>query len=639
MAIQQLTDEQIRTMTVEEKDRWWLENVYRGNMPQLTLRSALTGMMLGGLLSLTNLYIGMKTGWTLGVGITSVILAFIMFKLMSRAGLAREFTILENNCMQSIATAAGYMTGPLVASLAAYMLVTDEIIPIWQSFTWMISISILGVLFAFPLKRRFINDEQHPFPEGRAAGIVMDALHHSDAKEGMLKGKLLFFFGVGAAIIEAFKDSHEKFLDFIGLKALAIPHALEAWFLKLIGWQPRIMGTKLSDLTISLDPDHVMMAAGGLMGIRTGVSLLIGAIINYAIVAPWIIQHGDIWGVVNLSKGEINYGFTNITKWALWCGAAMMTTSSLYAFLSKPKMIFSAFSGMLGGKTRTEDCLRHIELPMGVFAVGIPVMGTVVVFLAHAYFDVEYWMGAVAVPMVFVFALIAANSTALTSITPTGALGKLTQLTYGILAPGNITTNLATAGITGEVASNASNLLMDIKPGYMLGGKPRHQAVGHLLGIFAGAAASVPVFYFGFLSLGLNKLVSDDYPMPGATVWRAVAELLTKGIDNLSVTATWAAIIGAVMGLVLEAIKVASKGRFPLSAVGIGLAFVIPFTTCFAMFLGSFIFWLFAKKFPREDQPMNRIVVQNQEPICAGVIAGGALIGISLILIENFLLS
>ena len=57
-----------------------------------------------------------------------------------------------------------------------------------------------------------------------------------------------------------------------------------------------------------------------------------------------------------------------------------------------------------------------------------------------------------------------------------------------MLAPGNIKTNIMTAGITGEVASSAANLLMDIKPGYMLGGKPRHQALGHALGIFAGTA-------------------------------------------------------------------------------------------------------------------------------------------------------
>jgi uncharacterized oligopeptide transporter (OPT) family protein len=88
MAIHELNDEQIRTWTLEEKDRWWLENVYRGPMRQLTLRSALTGMVLGGVLSLTNLYVGAKTGWTLGVGITSVILAFAMFKVLAKLDMA-----------------------------------------------------------------------------------------------------------------------------------------------------------------------------------------------------------------------------------------------------------------------------------------------------------------------------------------------------------------------------------------------------------------------------------------------------------------------------------------------------------------------------------------------------------------------
>src|SRR5512134_2704716 len=103
MAIKQLDEEQVRTWTLEQKDKWWLENVYKGDMPQLTLRAGLSGMLIGGLLSLTNLYVGAKTGWTLGVGITSVILAFAAFKVMSGIGLAKEFTLLENNCMQSIA--------------------------------------------------------------------------------------------------------------------------------------------------------------------------------------------------------------------------------------------------------------------------------------------------------------------------------------------------------------------------------------------------------------------------------------------------------------------------------------------------------------------------------------------------------
>ncbi len=207
MAIQQLSEQEVRDWTLQQKDRWWFENVWKGDMPQLTLRSAITGMMLGAVLSLTNLYVGAKTGWTLGVGITSVILAFAMFKVLQHLGLGNEFTLLENNCMQSIATAAGYMTAPMISSLAAYMMVTETTIPMGRTLVWIIGLAILGVLFAFPLKRRFINDEQHPFPEGRAAGIVMDALHSGEAREGMFKAKLLAV-AAGASALTKLAGSH-----------------------------------------------------------------------------------------------------------------------------------------------------------------------------------------------------------------------------------------------------------------------------------------------------------------------------------------------------------------------------------------------------------------------------------------------
>jgi putative OPT family oligopeptide transporter len=635
MAIKQLNAEQVRTWTLEQKDRWWFENVYRGNMPQLTLRSALSGMMIGGLLSMTNLYVGAKTGWTLGVGITSVIVAFAMFKVMSQIGLAREFTILENNCMQSIATAAGYMTSPMISSLAAYMLVTNTVLPQSATMIWIVAIALLGVLFAFPLKRRFINDEQHPFPEGRAAGIVMDALHTGNAAEGLLKAKILVVAGSLSALAKL--ASSHVIMEKFRLGFLAVPEFLDGWIYKL--GTLRLFGTDLRELTVRPDTDFVMMGAGGLMGIRTGVSLLIGAVLNYVLLAPWMIQAGEIEGRLG-ADGLVHFGFRNITTWSLWCGVSMMTVASLYAFFAKPQILVSAFSGLFRRKQPGQeiDILKPIELPMSVFVVGIPVIGVMVVWLAHALFDVAIWQGVIAIPLIFIFTLIGVNSTALTSITPTGALGKLTQLTYGVLAPGNIKTNLATASITGEVAGNAANLLMDIKPGYMLGGKPRQQALGHVLGIFAGALASVPIFYAVFLGRGLENLISDQYPMPAAVIWRTVAELLTQGLSNLKVSAQWAALGGAIIGLVLEMLRVATKGRFWLSGVGIGLAFVIPFNTCFAMFLGSFLFWLAAARWRNPAQTAHRIFVQNLEPICAGVIAGGALMGIAVILVENFVI-
>jgi uncharacterized oligopeptide transporter (OPT) family protein len=320
--------------------------------------------------------------------------------------------------------------------------------------------------------------------------------------------------------------------------------------------------------------------------------------------------------------------------WALWGGVAMMTAASIYAFFSKPGVIVQAFRGIFGKSAGSGDVLRHIELPMWVFVVGIPVIGGICVMFGHLFFDVSYLMGALAVPLVFVFTLIAVNSTGLTSITPTGALGKLTQLSYSVIAPGNITTNIMTAGITSEVAGNASNLLMDIKPGYMLGGKPRHQAVGHVLGIFAGATLSVPVFYQIFHG-DLSLLTSDKLPMPSAQVWRAVAEVLTKGLSFLHPTAQAAIAIGVGLGILFEIINKKVEGRFPLSGVGIGLAFILPFNDSLAMGGGAILFWALGRRYRDPAHRLHRIFVENHETICAGGIAGGAIIGILLILFET----
>lgn len=618
--IKELSEEQLHTMTLEEKDEWWLKNVYKGDMPQLTLRSALTGMILGGILSLTNLYIGIKTGWTLGVGISSVILSFAFFKLMDKLKLGTHMSILENNAMQSIATSAGYMTAPMMASIPAYMMVTGQVIPMWQTFWWIVVLAILGVLFAFPLKKRFINEEQMPFPEGYAAGVVLDSLHTEDGRDGVFKAKLLMAGAGLSALIEILRA--DAVLESIKLKFLALPHYWDDFVYKFA--TPKILGSPLKDLTIQFDTSIVMMGTGGLMSMKTAMSILLGGFINYFICAPVLIN----MGIIPEAK------FKAITMWALWGGAAVMTTSSLYSFFSKPQIIVDAFRKSFSKREKKVDPLAKIELPMWIFVVGIPIFGALTVYLGHIWFGIHYWLGLLAIPLVFVFTLIAVTSTGLTAITPGGALGKLTQITYGVVAPGNVTTNLMTAGITSEVSLNASNLLMDIKPAYMLGGKPRHQAVGHVLGIFAGGLVAVPVFYSLFGG-NIAMFTSDTLPLPSASIWKGVAEVLTQGLGNLHITAQWAAGIGAVLGIVIEILNKKTKGRFPISGVGLGLGFVLRFTDAWSMALGTLIFWLARKKFKNPQGLGYRTFVENQETLAAGVIAGGSIIGIILILLEN----
>ncbi|MBI3566138.1 MAG: OPT/YSL family transporter, partial [Elusimicrobia bacterium] len=549
---------------------------------------------------------------------------YATFKILSKIGLGREMTLLENNAMQSIATSAGYMTGPLISSVAAYMSITGKVIPWQHTMIWLIVLGVLGVLFAFPLKKRFINDEQQPFPEGYAAGIVMDNLHTGEGQEGIFKAKLLGGGAALSALIETM--GNEKVMNSIKLGFLRLP---EHWDDFVYKWfSPSILGTPLNKLTIQWDSSIVMMATGGLMGTKTASSLMLGALINYCVLAPIMIRQGVI---------DPAGGFKNITMWALWGGVAMMTTSSVYSFLSKPQMIIDAFKGMLGRKGADGDALKDIELPLWVSVVGIPLVGILTVWAGNAFFGVHWWLGLLAIPMVFVFTLIAVNATGLTSITPIGALGKLTQLTYGVIAPGNMTTNIMTAGITGEVTSSAANLLMDIKPGYMLGAKPRQQAVGHTLGILAGAAVSIPVFY-AIMGGDTNRLLSDKLPMPGAIIWKAVAEMLGKGLHFLPMSARWAVLIGAVVGLILEVMNQRTKGKFPISAVGLGLAFVLKFSDSWAMALGALLFWIAGRKFTDKESFGYRAFVDNQETVCAGMIAGGSIIGLILILLETAVL-
>jgi OPT family oligopeptide transporter len=625
MAIKELTPEQVRSMSLEEKDRWWRAEVYKGDLPQLTIRSALTGMILGGVLSLTNIYIGIQTGWTLGVGITSVIISFAAFKLLSRARIGREMTILENNAMQSIATSAGYMTMPLVSSIPAYMLVTGQVIPPLHTGIWIALVAVLGVLFAFPLKKRFINDEQMPFPEGYAAGVVMDNLHSEQGSQGLFKAKLLAIGGALSGLIQILRE--EPVMRAIRLKWLALPEFWDDLVYRFA--TPRLLGTPLRDLTVRFDSSIVMMGTGGLMGLRSAASLLVTATLNYCVLAPIMIHSGVI------PKAT----FKAITAWSLWGGAAMMTTSSLWAFLSKPQVIVQAFSGMFRRARRSgsADPLADIELPMRVFVIGIPIMGAAVITAAHFFFGVHIALGVLAIPLVFVFTLIAVTSTGLTSITPVGAVAKMTQLTFSVIASGNTATNIMTAGITADVTGSASNLLMDIKPGYMLGAKPRQQAVGHVLGVFAGALVAVPVFY-AFFHGNISLFTSEQMPMPGAQVWRSVAEILTHGFSTLHYTARIAMAIGAVLGLAVEIVNQRMRGRFPLSGVALGLGFVLRFSDVLAMAIGAGIFWLAARRSRRADSFTHRVFVDNQETLSAGIVAGGSIAGVLIMLLETLVL-
>jgi uncharacterized oligopeptide transporter (OPT) family protein len=661
MALHQLNEEQIKTWTRAQKDEWWLKTVYRGDMPQLTVRSAITGFLLGGILAATALYVLAKTGIGLGVGLTSVLLSFAMFRSLAAAGLAKDFTVLENNATQSIATSAGYVIAPLCAGLAAYMVMTGNVLPAWQMIVWLVVVSITGVLLAFPMKRRFINEDQLPFPEGRACGVVLDSLYTGGAEVGMFKAKLLY---VSAAITAVWQlmvsDGWQRLIQFKILRMNAWAAMKEPWVLhdhlddyyymwlaKVHLAAPKILGTDIRQLGLRFSLDASMLGVGGLMGVAVATSVLIGAVINLAILAPIMIQHGDIVArtlanghVVQISRPEI------VNQWSIWWGVSMMVVGAVAGLFAKPELFTKAFKSMqkmAGSREPRSDVLEHIEVPLWVSWIGVPVFGLLGAWVTHDFFGVPWLLSIVSLPLIFVLTVICTNSMALTSWMPLGAVAKITQFSVGMVDRANPASNLLPASMTAQISMNAASLLSDIKPGYMLGGKPRHQVWGHVIGIVSGAIFAVPLFFLLFLTpdasgvRSASTIISEKFAMPAAVQWQGVAEIIAKGFHGAPSSAVMAAAIAAVVALLMEFARIFTKGRFPLSAVSVGLGVVLPFDSCVAMWIGAMGFWIMGRIYRTPGTKAHEIWVEGAEPIAAGLISAAALMGICDALINVFL--
>ena len=122
-------------------------------------------------------------------------------------------------------------------------------------------------------------------------------------------------------------------------------------------------------------------------------------------------------------------------------------------------------------------------------------------------------------------------------------------------------------------------------------------------------------------------------PLPAAMVWKAVSEVLGKGLSTLHPTAQLAVVVGGIIGIGLEIIGKLTRGKFPITGVGLGLGFILQFFNSLSMALGALFFWYCRTNFKDKKSFSFRAFVENQETMCAGVIAGGSIMGIVLAII------
>jgi OPT family oligopeptide transporter len=455
-----------------------------------------------------------------------------------------------------------------------------------------------------------INIEQLRFPSGVAAAETLRALHSHGAK-GMRAAKALGIAGILAAIDNFWHDG------FAAIARLA-PFSSDTLVAKL---NAVVFGPAWIGRTVMFSWEPIFIASGAIMGMRVCVSILIGSIVCWMGFVPAFQHAGLITGS----------GFRECVQWALWPGVSCMVAASLLNLILQWRVSLRAFldlAKIFSQKSKSPGEMESIETPMSWFAAGQFISLVALALLAHASFGMPYWQSAVAVVLSFALAFVACRVTGETDTTPVGAMGKVTQLFFGAVNPGNMNVNLMSANITAGAAGSAADLLTDLKSGYLLGAHPRKQFIAQFAGIFIGTVVSVLAF-----TLIVDKpevIGSDQFPAPSAQTWAAVAQALSKGFEALAPAKIWSIVIGGAVGIVFAILPVIfpKQEKYLPSASGFGLAWIFQWYYGVLFFMGAVTAWWFTKKSPAKAEEFTF-------PVASGVMAGGALMGVAIIFWQN----
>jgi OPT family oligopeptide transporter len=619
--------------TPEQKDAHWLKYVYRGDKEkQLTVRAVLMGGFLGMFMCISNLYTTLQLGWAFGVAITACVMSYVLWNGMRFVSGNRltPMSLLENNCMQSTASAAGYSTGGTVGSaVAAIMLFTGVHMPWYYLVPFVLCSAGLGILLAVPLKRQMLNYEQLKFPSGIAAAETLNSLY-SHGEAAVRKAYALIIALVVGGVVGLLR-TYESLV--IQLKETGRP---QVWLEKIhrvlhlpesLAFPAWLNPYKAGGLAaFNFEPSVLLIGAGMIVGMRVSLSMLLGSALLYFVIAPWLLsldaaafQAGTQGYVPSFTPNSNNIYMP--TRWALWGGTAIMVFSSLTSVALQWRTFLRAFAVFKkkGAGQPQADPIAHIEVPTSWFVAGLIPFGIGMVIVMYLAFQISIPLGVLAVALSFIVALVCCRATGETDTTPIGAMGKVTQLLFAVLpgAAGNTTINLAAAGATSATGGSSADLLTVLKTGYLVGANSRKQFVAMMVGVAFGTCAIVPAWYL----MVPTQAKLEKFNLISARMWKAVADLLTQGLHMLPKTAVIAILIGALLGILFPLIeKLWPKTRNWLpSAMGLGLAMVIPFNNALAFAIGAVITWTWTKCHAKTADDYN-------VPIASGLVAGESLV-------------
>lgn len=657
------------------------------DLPQMTLRSTIVGLLIGSVVLISNFQFGLQTGWVSMMSLPSALLGFTIFKM---SPMSKSFTDVENVYIQSVAVAVG--TGPLAYGLVGIIpaiekfLTKDEsgtgltiVLSLSQLMVWSTGLAFFGVFFAVPLRKQVIISEKLPFPSGSATATLISVLHgtelynekveshthrqmreenrsDSDSSIGIPHGGVIRpSDSNGLKLLQNENEYRSNIKSLVVTFIISALYTVSAYFIPFLKLLP-VFGSKMSDVyQWNFQPSPAYIGQGIIMGLPSVSYMLFGAVLGWGVLAPMAKNLG--W-----APGPIDDWVTGGQGWILWLSLSVMIADSLVSFavvtwksllnlviLRSRRLSLEETQRLLPEDPEDSESSEAIELQSFVDVAANHLVGHkltvtgVIVSSLLCVVSMKYVFGHLvpiyatlfAILLALLFSILGVRALGETDLNPVSGIGKLSQLIFAVFIPrdhpSRILINLVAGGIAEAGAQQAGDLMQDLKTGHLLGASPKAQFAAQIIGTVYSVFLS-SVMYKVYNSV--YEIPSKTFRVPTAVVWIDCSRLVTgEGLPDHAFE--FCLLFGAVFGLIsalkniLPAHSKYHKYMVYLPngvAVGIGIYNTPNFTL--ARFVGGLVAFLWLRYTAKNKNEKVKMVI-----ISSGLVLGeGLLSGFTMLL-------
>ena len=591
---------------------------------ELTLRGLILGALITTIFTAANVYLGLKVGLTFASSIPAAVISMAILSMV------KDSSILENNIVQTVASAAGTLSAIIFVLPGLVIVGWWTGFPFWQSFLICVSGGVLGVLFTIPLRRALVTNSDLPYPEGVAAAEVLKVGsgargetkdESGEAREGLIAVILGSVASAGLAILTGTRIAAASISGFFRLGATASSGYDVAFSLALVG-------------------------AGHLVGLSVGMAMLTGLIIAWAIAVPILTSMQPADEGVALAAHTLGIWRTQVR----FIGAGAIGIAAIYTLARLAKPVVGGLVNTLASSRATErEDDRDRDLS-GTWIIGL----TIACLVITGWLAFTFARSTVLAPNAITLTLIAIPFVLIGGFLIAGVCGYMAGLIgasnspisgVGILSivvcasllimavaptettqPALVAFALFITAIVFACATISNDNLQDLKTGQLVGASPMRQQIALIVGVAAGASVipfvlNLLATAYGFAGApNVNVVAENPLPAPQATLISALAQGVIGG--NLE----WNMIgIGALVGvglILLDTILGAAKKlRIPPLAVGIGI--YLPMSATFAVVVGAVLSEWYSRRARRTPNP-------DRAERLGTLVASGLIVGESL---------